>query len=117
MSTYKRHTKLSRVLSALAQGHSYNRFEAAQKLHDHCLHSTAASIQRRGIHVHREPETVRGYQGAPTRVMRYRILPNDQEKAQKLADVLMEKPAVGAAGSSTSGKSETAQERHVQSEA
>ncbi len=113
MNAHKRHTKLSRVLSALAQGNSYNRFEAAQKLHDHCLHSTAAAIQRRGIPVHREPEIVRGYQGAPTRVKRYRILPDDREKARKLADLLMEKPAVVAAGSKTSGNTETAQQRHV----
>lgn len=117
MNAHKRHTKLSRVLSALAQGNSYNRFEAAQKLHDHCLHSTAAAIQRRGIPVHREPEIVRGYQGASTRVMRYRILPDDREKAKKLVKLLMEKPAVAAAGSEQMGNTETARERHVQFEA
>lgn len=81
-------TKLSRVLEALAGGRSFNWFEASRELSDWCLHSTVARPQSYGIRIFRKPETVPGYQGAPTRVMRYQILPDDREQARRvLADL------------------------------
>ncbi|WP_156885276.1 hypothetical protein [Acidihalobacter ferrooxydans] len=72
-------------MRALASGRSFNRFEAEQALHDHCLHTTVASIQRDyGISVYREMETVAGYEGAPTRVCRYKLLPHERALAQTL---------------------------------
>lgn len=95
-------TKLSRVLEALAGGRSFNRFEAERQLHDHCLHSTVARLQSYGVRIYREPETVPGYQGAPTHVKRYSILPADRETALRVLRLLRSggktKPAVGAAG-------------------
>lgn len=81
-------SKLSRVLEALASGRSFNRFQAERELHDHCLHSTVSRIESYGVPVFRQPETVPGYGGAPTRVMRYRILPDDQEQARRVLQEL-----------------------------
>jgi hypothetical protein len=99
MTSQARQTKLSRVLSALAAGRSYNRFEAERQLSDHSLHSTVSDIQAKGVPVFRQPEVVPGYQGAPTWVKRYWILPEDRAKAKELLEGT-KKPAVGAAGES-----------------
>jgi hypothetical protein len=65
-------TKVNRVLQALAEGRSFNRFEATRELRDWCLHSTVSQIQNRiGIPVARQEEVVPGYKGCPTWVMRY----------------------------------------------
>ncbi|MEJ2633370.1 MAG: hypothetical protein P8011_00470 [Acidihalobacter sp.] len=86
--------KIHRVLRALATGRSFNRFEAERALHDHCLHTTVASIQRDyGISVYREMETVAGYEGAPTRVCRYRLLSPERARAQALLATLNSKGA------------------------
>lgn len=78
-----RPTKIQRVFQALASGRSYNRFEAARELHDTCLHSTVAAIQQRyGVQVFRRYETIRGFQGAPTPVCRYRLVGPELIKAR-----------------------------------
>lgn len=78
-------TKLFNVLLALAQGRSFNRFEAERELHDHCLHSTVSTIQRLGVRVYRQRETVPCLGGTKTTdVMRYRLLPHEIEKAEML---------------------------------
>jgi len=95
-------TKIERVLRHLASGRSLNRFEAERELHDHCLHSTVSEIQGRGIPVFRHMEKVRGYQGCPARVARYRIATKeDRDRARELLKWMAgkRKPAVGAAGS------------------
>ncbi len=79
----KRQTKTNRVIRALMR-RSYNRFEAARELSDWCLHSTAATIQGKGITVHREFETVSGFEGRPTKCCRYWITPDQHAKAVKL---------------------------------
>lgn len=63
--------KWQRVLRAFASGKSFNRFDAERHLNDHCLHTTVSTLQRMGIAVAREFETVPGYMGIPTRVCRY----------------------------------------------
>jgi len=65
--------KWQRVLSALLDGRTFNRFEAERQLNDHCLHSTVSTLQDMGVTIPREYETVPGYQGIPTRVCRYWI--------------------------------------------
>jgi len=108
-------TKIERVLRHLASGQSLNRFDAERELHDHCLHSTVSEIQARGIPVFREMEKVRGYQGCPTRVARYRIAAKeDCDRARELLKWMLvnRKPAVGAAGS-RDDKADTARRAHV----
>lgn len=63
--------KWQRVLSALLDGRTFNRFEAERQLNDHCLHTTVSTLQDMGVTIPREYETVPGYQGIPTRVCRY----------------------------------------------
>lgn len=76
--------KWKRVLAAMAEGRSYNRFEAERVLSDHCLHSTVSTIQGKGIRVERRDEVVPGYQGIPTHVCRYWLGPSEREKAAAL---------------------------------
>lgn len=65
--------KWQRVLRAFLEGKSFNRFEAERQLNDHCLHSTVSTLQSFGVTIFRESETVKGWQGLPTRVCRYWI--------------------------------------------
>lgn len=81
----KLNSKKKRVLMALCE-RSYNRFEAERELADHCLHSTASTIQNQhNIPVARKWETVPGYMGIRTRVCRYWIAPEHVDDALKLA--------------------------------
>ena len=71
-------TKIYRVFIALIQGWTGNRFKAEKDLNDHCLNSTVCSIQNKfGITISRGRETVRGYRGAKTSVMRYWLSTED----------------------------------------
>lgn len=84
----RKDSKQFKVLQALAEGKSFNRFEADRELHDHCLHSTVSTIQGLGIQVHREREIVPCLGGAKTTdVMRYRLLPPEIKKAERLLGV------------------------------
>jgi hypothetical protein len=76
--------KWQRVLEAFVAGRSYNRFEAERALNDHCLHSTVSSLQDMGVAIHRESETVPGYQGCPTVVRRYWLAPASRMRALAL---------------------------------
>lgn len=76
--------KWKRVLAALAAGRSYNRFEAARELNDHCLHSTVSTIQTKGVQVARCDEVVSGYLGIPTFVCRYWLTLENTERALNL---------------------------------
>lgn len=78
-------TKLCAVMRAFASGNSYNRFQAAQELHDHCLHSTVSTIQDLGIQVSRRRETVPCVRGTRTAsVNRYWLETDEREKARAL---------------------------------
>lgn len=79
----RRPRKWARVLAALAEGRSFNRFEAERALFDHCLHSTVATIQAKGIAVARRDEIVPGFQDIPTHVTRYWL--TDDARAQARA--------------------------------
>jgi len=63
--------KWQRVLSALLDGRTFNRFEAERQLNDHALHSTVSTLQAKGVTVLRKFEVVPGYQGIATHVCRY----------------------------------------------
>lgn len=79
----RRNTKLARILSVLAAGRSLNRFEA-EKIGDHCLHSTVAKIERHGFQIDRCEETVPGYGGHRTHVMRYWLSDDERKRAVAL---------------------------------
>jgi hypothetical protein len=84
----RRDTKLGRILTVLASGRSLNRFEA-ERLGDHCLHSTVSSIERRfGVQIDRAEETVPGWEGHTTRVMRYHLAPDQRQMAVRLLGLI-----------------------------
>jgi len=77
-------TKNERVFKALMSGRSFNRFEAATHLHDHCLHSTVATLeQKHRITISRKYETVRGYMGNPTKCCRYWIAEEEIKRIEE----------------------------------
>jgi len=76
--------KWQRVLAAMVEGRSFNRFEAERVLNDHCLHSTVSTIQAKGLPIERHDEVVPGYQGIPTHVCRYWISDANRERALEL---------------------------------
>ena len=79
--------KWQRVLKAFLEGKSYNRFEAERQLNDHCLHSTVSTLQSFGVTIIRVTETVKGWQGLPTRVCRYWI-DNSEENIKRAKHLL-----------------------------
>ena len=77
-------TKSSRVFKAFMSGRSLNLFEAQRLLHDRCLHSTVAQLQRlRQITIERKRETVAGYMGHPTSVCRYWISQEENKRIMR----------------------------------
>ena len=76
--------KWKRVLQAFITGRTWNRFEAARELSDHCLHSTVATIERKGVRVARRDEMVPGYMGIKTKCRRYWLEPAEQGIAEIL---------------------------------
>jgi len=76
--------KWRRVLQAFLAGGSFNRFESARQLHDHCLHSTVARIQSMGVTILHEEGSVPGFEGAPTKVCRYSLAPQSVQRALEL---------------------------------
>lgn len=86
-SNVRHGTKLGRVLRALADGERHHRFTAERKLHDHCLHSTVAKLERMGLRVDRQWVTVRGFEGAETRVMLYWLSDGQRQRARELLGI------------------------------
>ncbi len=76
--------KWKRVLAAFVDGRKLNRFDAARELSDHCLHSTVAALQAKGVTILRETERVPGYMGIGTDCRRYWIAPESVALARDL---------------------------------
>ena len=66
-------TKESTMLAILRAGHSLNRFEA-ERLGDHCLHSTISTLRSKGHMFHDEWEWVKTRFGKEVHVKRYRYI-------------------------------------------
>ena len=74
--------KLQRVLNVLINGRTFNRFESEQQLNAHCLHNTPSYLLRFGVNIFSEFETVKGWQGAPTRACRYVLIYSEENISQ-----------------------------------
>ena len=58
-SPLKPNTKKARVLRAMLDGWTGNRFKAARELHDHCIHSTVSELQQRhGLTIGHWPQSI-----------------------------------------------------------
>lgn len=75
--------KWQRVLTAFLEGRSLNRFEA-ERLSDHCLHSTVSTLERKGVRIARRTERVPGFMAIPTEVCRYWLEPEARQRAREL---------------------------------
>jgi len=73
------------MLARFAQGMSFNRFEA-ERVGDHCLHTTISDLQRKhGIEFHREWEVVPNRFGSKTRIRRYWLAGAHLQRAREIA--------------------------------
>lgn len=79
----RRPKKWARILYALVDGCSLNRFEAARELRDHVLPTTVSQLERRGVRILRKEETVAGAFG-PVRCCRYWLDPQSRARALEL---------------------------------
>jgi hypothetical protein len=71
--TSQQNTKESSILEVLRAGRSLNRFEA-EPLGDHCLHSTIATLRRKGHLFYDQWERVPTRFNKAVRVKRYRYV-------------------------------------------
>jgi len=74
--------KWQRILFALVEGRQLTRFDA-ELIGDHCLHTTVASLENRGIQILRDLEVIGGRFGA-SHCKRYRLAPESLERAREL---------------------------------
>jgi len=77
--------KWRRVLGALYDGRSLNRFQAERDLRDHCLNTTIAGLEARGIRIDREDERVPGAFGV-VHCKRYKLALGSRERAAALLE-------------------------------
>ena len=66
-------SKEATILATLRSGKSLNRFDA-ERLGDHCLHSTVATLRSKGNAIYDEWERVPTRFGREARVKRYRYI-------------------------------------------
>ena len=77
-------TKKFNIIQYFLKGLSLNRFEA-EKLGDHCLHSTVSTlVNTLGLEIHRKWEVVLNRFGGTTRVKRYWFSESDIAKIRKI---------------------------------
>jgi hypothetical protein len=89
------HPKWKRILAALL-GRSFNTSEASRELGTSCLHSDIAGLELRGLRFDHIPETIPGFGGVPTRVVRYRLRPESFATAHELLGLpAVSRPAAG----------------------
>lgn len=77
--------KWERVLAALLDGPRTSRQLEREPVFDHCAHSTASELRKKGLPIITEIVEVPGYAGEPARIARYNSLdPTGRERALKL---------------------------------
>ncbi len=74
--------KWKMLLAEFAAGRSLNRFEA-ERLGDHCLHTTVANLEGRGVRIERKQEVIEGRFGK-IHCKRYRLDPESIVRAREL---------------------------------
>jgi len=75
--------KWQRVLQAFLAGRTLNRFEA-ERIGDHCLHSTVSKLERKGLVIFRREEKIPGYLGLATHCCRYWLADTSRPRASEL---------------------------------
>lgn len=83
--THRQDTKIARILDELRAGRSLNRFEA-ERIGDHCLHSTISQLRAEGVVILDHWEEVPTRFGRPVRVKRYRFAGSRGHMRQQLFD-------------------------------
>ena len=89
VGTHEAPTKIARVLQRLTGGASLNRFEA-ERLGDHCLHSTISRLfNRHGLIFERQHESVPNNLGRPCQVIRYSLPASERKHARNVLAMLL----------------------------
>ncbi len=76
--------KWARVLTALLDGPRTTRQLEREPVFDHCAHSTASELRKKGLPILTEMIEVPGYAGEPARIARYSLDPTGRERALRL---------------------------------
>lgn len=76
--------KWQRFLTALLESPRTSRELELAPVFDHCAHSTAAELRKKGIDLVAEIIEISGYHGQPARIARYSIAPESVERARRL---------------------------------
>jgi len=88
-TSWKAPTKISRVLAYFLQDRSLNRFEA-ERLGDHCLHSTVSKLYNAyGIVFVRQSERVPNHWGQACTVTRYSLATIERKRACNVLKMLV----------------------------
>lgn len=81
-------SKIARVLAYMLNDGSLQRFEA-ERLGDHCLHSTISSLANGyGLKFQRQLERVPNHWGEPCTVTRYSLIASERGRASVVLDML-----------------------------
>ncbi len=75
--------KWQRFLRELLKGPRTTRELEKEPVWDHCAHSTAAELRKRGIDISTEMIEISGYAGLPARVARYSLTEPGRQAALK----------------------------------
>lgn len=88
ITTSKAPSKIARVLAYMLNDGSLQRFEA-ERLGDHCLHSTISSLANGyGLKFQRQLERVPNHWGEPCTVTRYSLFASERGSASVVLDML-----------------------------
>lgn len=88
MATSKPLSKIARVLAYMLYDGSLQRFEA-ERLGDHCLHSTISSLANGyGLKFQRQLERVPNHWGEPCTVTRYSLPASERRRAHVVLEML-----------------------------
>ncbi|MEE1922494.1 hypothetical protein V0R50_07035 [Pseudomonas sp. 148P] len=88
ITTSKPPSKIARVLAYMLNDGSLQRFEA-ERLGDHCLHSTISSLANGyGLKFQRQLERVPNHWGEPCTVTRYTLPAGERRRASAVLEML-----------------------------
>ena len=76
--------KWQRVLTALLDGPRTSRQLEHAPTFDHCAHTTASELRKKGLPILTEMIEVPGYAGEPARIARYSLDPTGRDRALRM---------------------------------
>jgi hypothetical protein len=79
--------KWKRFLQAIYESPKTSRELELAPVFDHCAHSTASELRKKGIGIDTEIVEIRGYAGEPARIARYSLAAESRERARAILNL------------------------------